>query len=147
MDATAVQWVQLFSTIVFGASAATIAYMQWLINRNKLRIDLFRHRYEVYSKTADFLRATNSNAVEGVQLNDFNSAIVRAKFLFPDLALRARKRAASAKLKLTLESYRGASLPPPRKARSAGALNFAAARELLPGALADRVRQRLPAFD
>jgi hypothetical protein len=62
MDATTIQWVQLGTTLVFGLSAVVIAGMQWLTNRNKLRIDLFQHRYQLYLKTTNFLRVTSQVA-------------------------------------------------------------------------------------
>ena len=75
-------------TAVIGAIAAHIAYQQWLTNRNKLRLDLYNKRFDVYSNTLNFCQSL-SKLEEGQPSTEFQEqhfAFIRsyreARFLF-----------------------------------------------------------------
>jgi hypothetical protein len=44
-----------FFTLVLAASVAIVAWLQWSVALNKLRLDLFDRRYKVYDATRKFL--------------------------------------------------------------------------------------------
>jgi hypothetical protein len=46
--------VKIFALIIAGAVAA-VAWLQWWVALNKLRLDLFDRRYKVYDATREFL--------------------------------------------------------------------------------------------
>ncbi|MBN8413597.1 hypothetical protein [Halomonas litopenaei] len=62
-----------------------IALLQWNTNRNKLKLDLFERRYEVYAEVTKFLSSImSSGAVNDLQLQEFLRGTRQAKWLFSD---------------------------------------------------------------
>ena len=62
---------------------ASIAYQQWRVARNKLRLDLFDRRYKVYESTRKFLSVIFREArFEDSDLFTFFAGTSDAEFLF-----------------------------------------------------------------
>lgn len=74
-------YLQPSVTLVVGAMAVWIAIQQWQVNKNKLRIDLFDKRYELYRKTIDFIRRIAEGKSSKSDLDAFNELMIRSKFL------------------------------------------------------------------
>ena len=56
---------------------------QWRVSRNKLRLDLFDRRWQIYAAISKFVDAVNNDADHvGSYLNDFNAGTSNAEFLF-----------------------------------------------------------------
>lgn len=49
------QFFAALAQILFGASAAWIAYQQWVLSRNKSKFELYEKRYEAYKGLQSFL--------------------------------------------------------------------------------------------
>jgi hypothetical protein len=72
-----------FFTLVLGISVAIVAWLQWWIALNKLRLDLFDRRYKVYDATRTFLAAILREAkFTNSQLFEFYAGTSDAEFLF-----------------------------------------------------------------
>ena len=54
-----------FFALVVAISVAVVAWLQWWVALNKLRLDLFHRRYRVYEATRKFLAAI----LEGIWAN------------------------------------------------------------------------------
>jgi hypothetical protein len=68
------------------AAVATIIRSQWKVNREKLRLDLFERRFEVYYRSVEMCRVLTIWEGEPSQkatVNDFYRAFHESKFLFP----------------------------------------------------------------
>jgi len=78
-----IQIAQFLATAGIGGLAAVIAWRQWRTARDKVKLDLFDRRFNVFMDARKL-------ASEGVQLGKFtdpglpNEVIARAKFLFGD---------------------------------------------------------------
>ena len=64
-------------TPVIAALGVYIAYQQWKTNHNKLRVDLFERRYDVFLKFASFIANILSNG--GVRNNEHHQFIKDTK--------------------------------------------------------------------
>ena len=53
--ATLIPYLAPAATLIVGLSVAFIAWQQWQLARNKLRLDLFDRRYKVFEATRRFL--------------------------------------------------------------------------------------------
>jgi 4-amino-4-deoxy-L-arabinose transferase-like glycosyltransferase len=74
--------VKLF-TLVLGVAVAIIAWLQWWVALNKLRLDLFDRRYKVYDATRKFLAQIFRHATfDDSQLFEFYAGTSDAEFLF-----------------------------------------------------------------
>lgn len=51
------QFYQLIITFIFSIVAAGFTYVQWQVNKSKLRLDLYNRRFDVYLKTLDYYLA------------------------------------------------------------------------------------------
>ena len=68
------------------AVVAIITRSQWKINREKLRLDLFERRFDIYYKTVEMCRVLevwDGEAVQKATVSDFYRAFHEAKLLFP----------------------------------------------------------------
>jgi hypothetical protein len=86
----ALKWVvPLVTSIVTAAIAvivAIITYQQWRTNREKLRLDLYNRRFEIYLRCLDLYRAPveeKSASERDAILSRFVSARLESRFLFP----------------------------------------------------------------
>ena len=71
------------ATVVISLAITYIAWQQWQIARNKLRLDLFDRRYKVYDATRKFLGAILRDATfTDAQLFEFSAGTSDAEFLF-----------------------------------------------------------------
>jgi len=71
------------ATLIVGFAAALIAWQQWLLARNKLRLDLFDRRFKIYQTTKDFLKiAAWKHDLDDKHRLEFLSATADAEFLF-----------------------------------------------------------------
>jgi len=78
-----VPW-QAIATLVVGFAVVIIAWRQWRVAHNKLRLDLFEKRYTVYEGAKTFLSVIFSHGdFTGEDLRAFNLATRDALFLFP----------------------------------------------------------------
>ena len=90
MPAQLPYWVQILQALgpmavalVVGLAAAALAYGQWKTARDKLRLDLFERRMEVYLLIDEFrVRALKNGAVNHDDIGILHRAEERAKFLF-----------------------------------------------------------------
>jgi hypothetical protein len=70
-------------TLVLGVSVAIVAWLQWWVALNKLRLDLFDRRYKVYDATRKFLATILRDAnFTNSQLFEFYAGTSDAEFLF-----------------------------------------------------------------
>jgi|SRR4051812_23903199 hypothetical protein len=81
-----------------GCAITFIAWQQWQVARNKLRLDLFDRRYKVYDATRKFLAMILRDATfTDSQLIEFAAGTSDAEFLFGsdvvDYLAQIRKRA------------------------------------------------------
>jgi len=87
--------LQFLATAALGAFAAWIAYNQWRTSKEKLRLDLYKQRYQVYQAFTKFLTdATRMNEMSDAPV--YYAEISDAYFLTPDVyeyALEAREKA------------------------------------------------------
>jgi hypothetical protein len=75
----------VFATFFLSVAVVLIAWLQWRVARNKLRLDLFDRRYKVYEATRKFLGLILRNgAFTDLELTEFELATSDAKFLFGD---------------------------------------------------------------
>ena len=71
------------ATLFLSIAVVVIAWRQWRVARNKLRLDLFDRRYKVYEATVKFLReSVQDNAHIDLHLSVFNDETSNAEFLF-----------------------------------------------------------------
>ena len=90
------------ATLIVGSAVAIIAWQQWRVARDKLRLDLFDRRYKVFEATRKFLTMTVKKArFDDAQLFEFCAGIADAEFLFGndvvDYLAQIRKRALEAR--------------------------------------------------
>jgi len=72
-------------TVLIGASVALIACYQWKTNREKLRLDLYQRRFEIYLRVLDFhvaLWQQDEPKLDVLHV-PFMKASWESKFLFP----------------------------------------------------------------
>lgn len=74
-------------TAAIALIVAVISWQQWMVNRERLRLELYDRRFGVYSKVLEFYQALLS--WEGTEkqcdsINPFITAVRESKFLFPD---------------------------------------------------------------
>ena len=64
-------------------AVACVAWLQWRVARNKLRLDLFDRRRQMYEATSKFVKAVN-NDPEHVDsyINEFSAGTANAELLF-----------------------------------------------------------------
>jgi hypothetical protein len=76
---------QALATIIIGLVAAFIAWRQWRLTNDKLRLDLFDRRYKVYEGLSVFLAkiVAHANFADN-DLREMNLATRDAVFLFPE---------------------------------------------------------------
>lgn len=71
------------ATLAVGCAVAFIAWQQWQLARNKLRLDLFDRRYKVYDATRKFLAIfARDYTFTDSQLGEFAADTSEAEFLF-----------------------------------------------------------------
>jgi hypothetical protein len=73
-------------TMLIAASVALIAFYQWKTNREKLRLDLYQRRFEIYFRVLDFHFAIWQKDEPKLNLLHvpFMKAFWESKFLFPE---------------------------------------------------------------
>ena len=77
--------VQAISTFMIGIIAAGVAGYGVYVQRRKLDLDLFEHRFEFYTLFLRYKRASRSKSGVSPTLESaFQKALSRAKFLFPE---------------------------------------------------------------
>lgn len=67
------------ATFFLSAAVGLVAWLQWHVARNKLRLDLFDRRYKVFEGTRKFLQTAS---FENGELRLFKFATADAEFLF-----------------------------------------------------------------
>jgi hypothetical protein len=81
------QTITAICTIIIASIVAWISRQQWIINREKFRLDLYNRRFEVYVAALEYYRALFVEP-EGREIKDIQAAFVKAyreaRFLFPD---------------------------------------------------------------
>ena len=74
-----------FTPIIIAAIVATIAFWQYKVNKDKLRLDLYNRRFDIYSRTLDFyqvLLSYNPSAESKTLQNNFIKGFRESQFLF-----------------------------------------------------------------
>jgi len=78
--------VNIFSgllTPLIAIIAVYIAYQQFIINRNRLRLDLYEKRFRVFNETKKVLHKINQDSkIDLIELRDFKFSTNESKFLF-----------------------------------------------------------------
>lgn len=79
-----------FATLLIAASVAYFAFLQWKTNKEKLRLDLYNRRFEIYVRTLEFYAALsdykptdNQKEFQEIRLSFFKS-YREAQFLFDE---------------------------------------------------------------
>ncbi len=81
--ATIIPYIAPAATLIVGCMVAFIAWQQWRVAENKLRLDLFDRRYKVYDTTRKFLAGIVREAsFSDAQLFEFYGGTSDAGFLF-----------------------------------------------------------------
>ena len=81
--ANAIATLLSISTFCLSVAVGLIACLQWRVARNKLRLDLFDRRWQIYAATSKFVDAINNDPENvGSYMNDFNAGTSNAEFLF-----------------------------------------------------------------
>jgi hypothetical protein len=72
------------ATFFLSVAIGIVAWLQWRLAHNKLRLELFDRRYKIYEATSKFVDAIVNDAAHDVDsyLNDFNAGTSNAEFLF-----------------------------------------------------------------
>jgi anaerobic ribonucleoside-triphosphate reductase len=78
------QWADMLLPIVISTFLAFIAYQQMVINRNKLKFDLYNKRFEIYTTALQFYQEVTSDEYTKKEHRDFISKKESAFFLFSD---------------------------------------------------------------
>jgi chemotaxis regulatin CheY-phosphate phosphatase CheZ len=91
------------ATLFLSIAVVVIAWQQWRVAKNKLRLDLFDRRYKVYDATRKFLAEIQQDATfTDSQLNEFKACTSDTEFLFGrdvvDYLAQIRKRALDMRL-------------------------------------------------
>jgi hypothetical protein len=91
------------ATLFLSVAVVTIALLQWRVAENKLRLDLFDRRYNVYDATRKFLAVIVRDATfTDSQLFEFYGGTSDTEFLFRsevvDYLAQIRKRALDMRL-------------------------------------------------
>jgi hypothetical protein len=77
------------ATLFLSVAVGVVAWLQWRVARNKLRLDLFDRRYKVFEATRKFLALILQNTTfDNSQFAEFDLAISDADFLFGDDVVR-----------------------------------------------------------
>lgn len=77
------QFLASAAQILFGLSAAAIAYAQWGLNRNKAKFELYEKRYDAYKELQNFFGSVaRSGKVEADDLVSFRWKFEEHYFLF-----------------------------------------------------------------
>jgi hypothetical protein len=58
-----IEVLKIIPTVIIAGIVAYIAYQQWRINCNRLKIEMFEKRYEVYKYLHEFLTSTYKSCV------------------------------------------------------------------------------------
>lgn len=75
--------IQAVFTLIVGIGVGTVAFMQWKVARDKLRLDLFDRRYKVFEAFRKYLvSAVNKPIFDFQDEIDFNIGTADAEFLF-----------------------------------------------------------------
>jgi hypothetical protein len=83
------QYVQALGPTLVAAAVGVVAYRQWATAREKLRLDLFEKRFEIYSAYHNFLITIfQTGKVSSANWDELNSKCVGEKFLFKEKLLR-----------------------------------------------------------
>jgi hypothetical protein len=72
------------ATFFLSVAVGIVAWLQWRLAHNKLRLDLFDRRWEIYKATSNFVDAIVNDPARNVDshLNAFNTGTSNAEFLF-----------------------------------------------------------------
>ena len=72
-------------TVLIAAFASYIAYRQWVLGREKFKLDLFEKRFAVFAATRKFLTHVLTAANVSIeQLFEYRAGIAEGTFLFDD---------------------------------------------------------------
>src|SRR5262249_35749536 len=80
---TSPAWLQAFTTLVLGLVAGYIAWRQWRTAQDRLTLDLFERRFQVFQElTRATTDALSKPQVSVHDLASFDAATEKARFLF-----------------------------------------------------------------
>jgi hypothetical protein len=78
-----IAWLLPVATFFLSVAVGIVAWLQWRVARNKIRLDLFDRRYKVYEATVRFLRVSVQDFAHiDLHLSVFNDETSNAEFLF-----------------------------------------------------------------
>ena len=76
------QFKEYVVSMVLAVILAYVAYQQMVINRDKLRLDLYNKRFEIYTATLQFYQELTADGVSSETHKSFIQQKEAAKFLF-----------------------------------------------------------------
>jgi hypothetical protein len=80
-----VAFITSVATVCIATFVAIIAFNQWRINRDKLRLDLFNRRFDVYLRVLDYYQElfNGNGAPDAAITTSFLKAVRESRFIFP----------------------------------------------------------------
>lgn len=75
-------YLQPAATLIVGGLAVLIASRQFTVNRNKLRIDLYPKRYELYEKVTRYMAQAGQTVPDRQIRGAFKEAVAQSRYLF-----------------------------------------------------------------
>ncbi|MDB4442832.1 hypothetical protein N9219_05375 [bacterium] len=87
MNPQSKDWIDIIAALspfVIGIAIAIVALFQWNTNRNRLKLELFERRYDVYTTTVKFINDViiDRELIRPERLKDFKQATDKSYFLF-----------------------------------------------------------------
>jgi hypothetical protein len=78
--------IQSVATVCIATFVAVIGFLQWRISREKLRLDLFNRRFDIYLRVLNYhlaLSRSQNSPEQLEELEPFIKAIRESRFMFP----------------------------------------------------------------
>lgn len=101
------------ATPIIAVLVAYVAWQQWRVARNKLRLDLFDRRYRVYEATGKFLWAIlDPEKFEESKVREFDRGTSDAQFLFKLKVLEYLKQIRICPYERDIYYHKAKKLPP-----------------------------------
>lgn len=74
--------LSVIATIIIAAAGVFISWLQWSLNRQKLRLDLYDRRAKIYEDVKNFIHIAAGEDLPEEELNRFRLCSWQADFLF-----------------------------------------------------------------
>ncbi|MBN9125418.1 MAG: hypothetical protein BGO99_13750 [Nitrosospira sp. 56-18] len=106
------------STVIIGGAAVGVSVLQWKINQQKLKLDLYDRRIHIYEVVKKIIqKGADGLSLTGDELSDFESSASQAEFLFdtdiPTYIYEIHRRGVNLRLLLNNEEIFARGNAPP----------------------------------